>query len=148
MFSCFLTECAVLDRVAAAEAVGTADVTSDIVDMAGFDAVVFVVLFGAITDGTPKVKVQSGAAAAMGDAADLEGTSVAVAITDDNKLAVADVTNVSERYVRCVVTRGGNTGAVVDGILAIKYKAKKCPVTQSADVAGIERHVTPAEGTA
>lgn len=144
----FLSELAVFDRVKTAQTVDTAAIESDIIDMAGFDAIAFIVLWGAITDGTPLVKVQSGAASNLSDAADLTGTSVVAAITDDNKLSIVDVTDVSERYVRAYVTRAGSTGAVVDGILAIKYKAHKEPVTQSADVAAIERHVAPAEGTA
>jgi hypothetical protein len=143
-----LTDQVVTDRVSAAVAVDTADITSDIVDMAGFDGVRFIVLWGDITDGTPKVKVQQGAAAAMGDAADLEGTSVAAAITDDGKLLIVDVLHPAERYVRCVVTRAGSTGAVVDGILAEKYQARTEPVTQDADVVANEKFVTPAEGTA
>jgi hypothetical protein len=143
-----LSQHVVFDRVNVAAGVATTDVTSDIVDMAGFDGVLFLVLWGTITDGTPLVRVQSGAAANMSDAADLAGTSVVAAITDDNKLSIVDVVSISERYVRCVVTRGGATGAVVDGILAIKYRAKNEPVTQTADVAAIERHVAPAEGTA
>jgi len=144
----FLSEAAVIDRIKTIQTVGTGDVTSDTVDMAGFDAVLFLVIWGAITDGTPAVKVRSGAASDMSDAADLAGTSVAIEDTDDNKMAIVDVTHISERYVNCVVTRGGSTGAVVDAIIAIKYKARSEPVTQSADVAGHEKHVAPAEGTA
>lgn len=144
----FLSEAAVLDRIKTIQSVATGAITSDTVDMAGFDAVLFVVIWGAITDGTPAVKVRSGAQSNMGDAADLLGTSVAITVDDDNKMALVDVTDIAERYVDCVVTRGGSTGAVVDAILAIKYKAHKEPVTQSADVAGHEMHVAPIEGTA
>jgi len=144
----FLSEKAVFDRVKTIQTVATTAIESDIIDMAGFDAILFIVVWGAITDGTPLVKVQSGADSGLSDAADLASTSVAAAITDDNKLSIVDVTGISERYVRAYVTRGGSTGAVVDAIIAIKYKAKKEPVTQSADVAAIERHVAPAEGTA
>lgn len=144
----FLSELAVFDRVKTAQSVATAAITSDIIDMAGFDSIMFIVLWGTITDGTPLLKVQSGADSALGDAADLEGTSVVATTDDDNLLSIVDVQGVSERYVRAYVTRGGSTGAVVDGVLAIKYNAHKEPVTQSADVAAIERHVAPAEGTA
>lgn len=144
----FLSELAVFDRVKTIQTVDTAAIESDIIDMAGFDAIMFIVVWGTITDGTPLVKVQSGANPALTDAADLAGTSVVAAVGDDNKLSIVDVTDIAERYVRAYVTRGGATGAVVDAILAIKYKAKKEPVTQSADVAAIERHVAPAEGTA
>lgn len=143
-----LSELAKFDRIKTIQTVATGDVESDIVDMAGFDGVLFVVLWGAITDGTPKVKAQQDSGAAMAAAADLAGSSVAVTTDDDNKMALLDIYQPQERYVRAVVTRGGSTGAVVDAILAIQYGAKNEPVTQSADVAGHEKHVTPVEGTA
>jgi len=139
------------DRVKAAQAVDTAAINSDIIDMGvaeGFDSVAFIVLWGTITDGTPYVKGQQGAESDMSDAADLLGTSVEAADTDDGLLSILDIDRPLERYVRCVVTRAGSTGAVVDGILAILYNSKKEPVTQSSDVAASEKHVSPAEGAA
>ena len=53
-----------------------------------------------------------------------------------------------ERYVRCVVVRGGATGCVIDGIVAEVYGARVEPVTQDSTVAAAEKHVSPAEGTA
>jgi len=147
----FLTEQCRLDRISAAASVATTAINSDIIDMAaaeGFDSIVFIVLWGTITDGTPLVKAQQGADSALGDAADLAGTSTVAAITDDGLMSVLDIQRPLERYVRCVVTRGGSTGAVVDGILAILYNSKAEPVTQSTDVAAHEKHVSPAEGTA
>lgn len=145
----FLSELAKFDRIKTIQTVATAAVTSDIIDMAGFDGVLFVVIFGAITDGTPSVKAQQDSDSAMGAAADLEGTSVAVDdADDDNKMLLLDIYQPDERYVRAVVTRGGSTGCVVDAILAIQYGARNEPVTQSADVVATERHVSPAEGTA
>lgn len=129
-------------------AVGTSSQTSSIVDMAGYEGVRFLILWGAITDGTPAIKVQQGQASNMADAADLANTSVAVAITDDNKMAIVDVYAPAERYVQCVVTRGGATGGVIDGIVAELYGPRAEPVTQDATVANSEKHVSPAEGTA
>lgn len=136
-----------LIRVSNAVAVGTTAVNSTVVDMANFEGVRFIVQFGAITDGTPAVKVQQGQQSDGSDAADLEGTSVAGAITDDNKLLVVEVYRPRERYVRCVVTRGGATGAVIDGILAELYGPRIMPVTKDASVAAQEAHGSPAEGT-
>ena len=146
-----LSEAVRIDRIKTAQSVGTGSVTSDTVDLGaaeGFDSVLFLVLFGTITDGTPKVKARQGAESDMSDAADLEGTSTAGAITDDNKMLALNIHRPLERYVDCVVTRGGSTGAVVDGVLALLYDSKKEPVTQSSDVAAHEKHVSPAEGTA
>lgn len=135
-------------RVSNAVSVGTADANSSIIDMSGYEGVRFIVAYGTITDGPPAVKVQQGAAANLSDAADLTGTSVAVADSDDNKLAIVDVYAPQERYVRCVVVRGGATGCVIDGIVAEVYGARVEPVTQDSTVAAAEKHVSPAEGTA
>ena len=137
-----------VQRAMNAVAVGTSAQNSDIIDTAGFDGVQFIVAHGTITDGTPSIKVQQGADSGLSDAADLTGTSVAVANTDDNKLCIVDVWRPGERYVRCVVTRGGATGSVIDGIVAVLYGAKSKPTSQHADVAAQEAHQTPAEGTA
>ncbi len=137
-----------LIRVSNAVAVGTTAVNSSIVDMANFDGVRFAVQFGAITDGTPTVKVQQGADSGLSDAADLEGTLVTGAITDDNKMLVVEVYRPRERYVRCVVGRGGATGAVIDSILAEQYGPRVMPVTKDATVAVQEAWGSPAEGTA
>ncbi len=80
--------------------------------------------------------------------ADLEGTDVAIADDDDNKLAVLDVYRPQERYVRLVVNRA-TQNAVIDGVIALQYKGRKAPVTHDVTtVAGAELHVSPDEGTA
>jgi len=138
----------VVERIMNAQSVGTSAVNSSVVDMDGFDGVVFVAAFGTITDGTPGIKAQQGEKADGSDMADLEGTKVSLSVDDDNKLAVLDVKKAKERYVRCVVIRGGDTGAVVDGVIAIKYKGRVAPTTQPSSVAASEFHVSPDEGTA
>lgn len=137
-----------IDRVQNAAAAGTTTLTTSAVDMQGFDGVIFVAAFGTITDGTPAIKARQGAQSNMSDGADLAGTSTALAITDDNKLAVLDVCKPTERYVDCQVVRGGSTGAVVDGVIAIRYHANKKPTVQGTTVGAIETHISPAEGTA
>lgn len=135
-------------RVSAAVAVGTTTITTSAVDMAGWDGVVFVALFGAITDGTPAIKARQGKIANMSDGADLAGTLTALAITDDDKVALLEVSRPQERYVDCQIVRGGATGAVIDGVLAWQYNGRKQPVTQDTSVAIAEYHSSPAEGTA
>lgn len=148
----FLSELARFERVKTAQSVATAAIDTDSVDLAageGFDSVLFVVLWGTITDGTPLVKgQQSSDDGSADDFSDLIGTSVVAAVGDDNKMSILDIRRPSKRYVRAEITRGGATGAVVDGVIAILYDSKTEPVDQSADVAAIEQHVSPAEGTA
>lgn len=133
-----------------AVAVGTAAVTPSAgVDMKGFDNCMFVVAFGTITDGPPSIKVQQSSDDGVADGySDLTGTSVAVANSDDNKLAVVEVARPAKRYLKLIVTRGGATGCVLDGIVAILSGPKHVPITLDTTVAASETHVTPAEGTA
>jgi len=81
------------------------------------------------------------------DMANLAGTAVSIADTEDNELLVLDIYRPAERYVRAVVTRG-TADAVIDGVIAIQYGGRVLPASQDATVAGIETHVSPAEGTA
>ena len=138
-----------ITRMLNAVAVGTSSQTpSAPLDMLGFEGVIFLLSFGTITDGTPAIKARQGQLANMSDAADLANTSVPGAITDDNKVFALDVFRPLDRYVDCVITRGGATGAVIDSLIAIQYGGHKIPTTQDTTVAAIEQHVSPAEGTA
>jgi len=129
-------------------AAGTSNVASDIIDMAGFDAVQFMVGFGAITSGAAtSINVQQGAVSTLSDAADLAGTSITVADTDDNKVAVTEIIRPAERYLRLEILRATQNSAV-DFALALLYGARNVPVTHdSATVITPEVHNTPAEGT-
>lgn len=129
-------------------AAGTTDLTSEEVDMQGWDGVVFLCGFGAITSGAvTSIKARQGAVTGMSDGADLAGTKITVADTDDNKQAVLDIYRPQERYVDHVVDRG-TQNAVVDYLLAIRYKGRVQPVTQGSTVISAEKHASPAEGTA
>ena len=73
----------------------------------------------------------------LSDAADLAGSAVSIANSDDNKLLVLDIHRPAERYVRAIVTRG-TADATIDGVIAILYGPRVLPVTQDLTVAGIE----------
>jgi hypothetical protein len=136
-------------RVMNAQAVGTTNVNSSIIDMQGFESVEFIALAGTITDGAFSIKLQDGADSGLSDAADVAGTSVAEANTDDNKALVLDIVRPVKRYCRVVAVRGGATGAVIDGIIAIQYGARVKPASNDATtVANTETWVSPADGTA
>jgi hypothetical protein len=115
------------------------------IDMSGFDGVMFVYACGGITDGTPSIKVSEGAASNMSDRADLLGSgTLAVA----NTVAIVDVFRPVKRYVDCSIVRGGSTGSIIGGVIAIQYKGSKAPTTQPATVNASKQMVSPAEGTA
>ena len=122
---------------------GTTEIDSTAVDRAGFEGVMFIVHFGAITSGSVvTAKAQSCTDSSGSGAADLTGASVAVPDTDDNKMAIIDVAEPTQRYLRCVVTRT-TQNAVIDGITALLYRGRKMPITNDATVSGIAKVVSP-----
>ena len=136
-------------RVSNAVAAGQTTIDCDIVDLQGFDAYEYQVLFGTISaGGTPGIKLQQGELVGGGDLADISGSAKLVAETDDNKVLRSLVLDPRERYSRAQVTRAGGANSVVDGVLCHLYKARSIPITQSSTVAATERTVGPVEGTA
>jgi hypothetical protein len=136
-------------RVMNAQAVGTGNVNGTVLDMQGFESVEFILLANTITDGLLSIKAQEGAVSDGSDAADLAGTLTTLQNADDNKAAVLDIVKPVKRYVRPVAVRGGATGAVIDGIIAIQYGPRVEPTTNDATTVGsTETWVSPAEGTA
>ena len=136
-------------RVLNATVVGITTVNGSIIDMQGYESVEFHLLGGTITDGLLSIKAQEGNDPALADAADLAGTLTTLQNADDNKIAVLDVVKPVKRYLRPVAVRGGATGAVIDGIVAIQYAPRSMPVLNDATTVGLSKTVvSPAEGTA
>lgn len=143
-----LSKDAKVTRIMNGVVAGTSDQTSAVLDMDGFESVEFIALFGALSTGAvTSIKLQQGALADMSDAADLEGTKLSIAESDDDKVLITELIKPKERYLQVVVDRGtGN--AVIDGIIAIQHGARVLPVTHASSVAGSELHSSPSEGTA
>jgi hypothetical protein len=119
-----------LTRVMNAVAAGTTEQISSVIDMAGFETIAFLVAFGAIVGGAvTSIKVQQGVLADGSDMADLAGSSVTVADTDDNRVAVVEVFRPRERYVRVLIERA-TQNATIDGAFALQGDARTMPVTQ------------------
>ena len=137
-----------ITRALNAVAAGQTAQNGAVIDMANFEGIVFIAALRTLASGAVTgIKAQQGNQANLSDAADLAGTAVSIADTEDNELLVLDIYRPAERYVRAVVTRG-TADAVIDGVIAIQYGPRVLPATQDATVAGIETHVSPAEGTA
>lgn len=137
-----------VSRVMDAQAAGATNVNGTVLDMANWDGVILVALFGAIVSGAAtSFKVQQGQQSNLSDAADLAGSSITVADTDDNKVLVSDIYRPQERYLRPVVLRA-TQNATIDGVIAIRYKGRKAPSVLDATVLAAEYHQSPAEGTA
>jgi len=136
-------------RVMNAVAAGTTDQNSSIVDMAGFEGVRFIALFGTLTaTQVTQIKVQQDTDSAGGTMADLAGSNTGpLADGDGNKMLITEIVHPRERYVRCVVDRG-TANAVIDGVIAELFGPAVEPVTASSTVSAQEVALAPAEGTA
>lgn len=137
-------------RVLNAVAAGTTAQNGSVIDMQGFDGVVFVAAVGALTaTQVTSLKAQDGAVSNLSDASDLAGSLVGpLADADGNKLLVLDVYRPQKRYIRPVLNRA-TANAVIDGIIAIQYSGDKAPtINDATTVAATKLRVSPINGTA
>lgn len=139
----FLSKCKLV-KVADHTANGTSDVTTAIVDTAGFQGIVFCTsLSTAASDNS--IKVQQNTANQTTGMADLEGSSVVSGTSDED--VIVEIHRPQERYVQAVITR--TTSTTCESVWAILYggdaqvSANSVSGTQIAEVLA-----SPAEGTA
>lgn len=110
-------------------------------DTQGYDGVVFIAAIGTLTATQVTFLAAQGSAdgttwGAVGTAASptnlISGAqTAAMADADSNKLLVLDVFRPQQRFIRAVLYRG-TANAVVDGVVAIRYEAKKLPTVQDS----------------
>jgi len=133
-------------RVMDAVAAGKAANSGDILDMSGFEGVVFVCALGAVTDDSVvTMKAQQDDVNASGGMADLTGATVTLTgSTDSNQCLLLDLYRPTKRYVRPVVTTA-TENAAIDGVIAIQYGARYLPVTQSDGIDDSTLSVSPEE---
>lgn len=148
--SAHLTDLVKTIRVSAAVAAGTTDIECTGVDMAGYDAVRFVALFGALTAShATRLRAQQSSDDGSADAyADIAGSATELlGDDDDDDMLITDLIRPAERYVRPVIDRA-TQNAVVDGVIAELYRARDIPVTQDATVIEAVKLAHPIAGTA
>ena len=128
--------------VKAGQASGTTTITTDTIDMQGFEGVM---IFGSIAtvNAGNFAKARQGDNSGMSDGADLAGTKVVPGDNGDSFLI--DLYRPGKRYVDVQVVRG--VAAVTGDIYALLYEPRKAPTSQGATI-DAELHVSPAEGTA
>lgn len=127
-------------------AAATSDVTSDGVDMAGWDGCLFLTSFGTAAAGNSlKAQQAADSGGSPDDFSDLAGTSVVSGTSDED--VWIDIYRPRKRYLKVVATRG--TSSTLESVWAIQYRGRKAPVSNvlSGTIIG-EAHVSPAEGTA
>lgn len=123
---------------------GSSDVESDILDMAGYEGVLFLTSFGtAAADNVAKVKGNTvGTTVGI---TDLAGTALVPGASDED--VAIDVFRPALRYLSFTAIRG--TASTLESIWAIQYGARTRPVTNT--VAGTilsKTVVEPSAGTA
>lgn len=121
---------------------GAGDET-DIIDMAGYEAVAFLVVVGDIGAAGLTVTAQQSDDAFVADEDDLEDGEVTIADADDDLVAIIDIGKPAKRYVRLAMVPGAND-CDVDAVIALKYRARNVPVTQGATVVETVVLATPA----
>lgn len=118
-----------ITRVANSAVAAQTAVTSSVLDMQGYDSVLFIALLGTVTDGsvltlTGKENTANSTTVPTPLADPVVATKTAA--TDSNKVMALDFQKPRNRYVFCVLTRTAQN-AVVDGILAIQYNSQNKP---------------------
>lgn len=122
-----------IDQILGYYAAGTTKRTSDIIDMSGFEGVIFVAELGTLLEtGTVDVFVDQNTSNATSGMARLATTTAYTATAADALLAksciVVDVYKPQERYLQCNITPAV-ANAVILGITAIRYNSRKPDIT-------------------
>lgn len=133
------------------KAAGTTDVlTSDVVDMNGYEGVGFLVAYGAIVTGATgshKVAQSGNSSGTPDDFTDLAGSKITPLDTQDNLVFLTEIYRPTKRYVELITTRA-TQNSTIDAVFALLYRAQREPVTQGATVGALEQFASPDEGTA
>lgn len=141
----FLSNCKLV-KVADHTANGTSEVTSAIVDTAGYQGVVF---FTSVSTAAADVsiKVQQGTANETTGMDDLTGTSLVSGASPSNEDLIVEIHRPEARYLQCVVTR--TTSTTCESIWAALYGGDNQVDDNSVSgTQAAELHIAPAEGTA
>lgn len=113
-------------------------VTSSVLDMQGFDGVMFIALLGDVTATSVLTLTAKGNSASSTSSPTPVTQAATAAFTAgasdaDNKALVVDVYAPALRYIFAELTRT-TANAVVGGIIAIQYRAGQRPTTHAASV--------------
>jgi hypothetical protein len=124
--------------VEAAAAAGQTALTTDVLDMSGYEGVIFIALTGDVTATsvlTLTVKGNSANSVSSPTPVTQKATDAftAAASDADSKVLMVDVYKPTLRYMFASLTRT-TADAVVGGIIAIQYGATNKPTSQDATV--------------
>lgn len=145
-----LSKNVLIKEVMAPVAAGSSiDENSDILDMANWDGVVFIVpVTDSAATGVATLTIEQNTANSDTGMAALSGaTATATSAENDdlnNKLLIVDVYRPRERYVQGVVT-SATANIAFGNMIAVQYKGRKPPVTADSSVLQATLVVSPAE---
>lgn len=128
-----------ITRVGNSASAGTTDQDGTVLDMTGYDSVLFIALLGDATSGSVlELQAFGNTASSTSSPTPVELTAdncqyTAGASDADNKLMVLDVCRPNYRYVFCRLVID-TQNCVTDGLIAVQYKARNKPVTQGSTV--------------
>lgn len=136
----------VLAPVAAAS---DTDSNSDILDMQGYDGVMFIVpITDSAATGVATLTIEQNTANSDSGMAALSGATATATCTvnDDlnDTLLIVDVYRPRERYVQGVIA-SGTANIAFGNMIAIQYQGRKAPITQPASVQASTMVASPAE---
>jgi hypothetical protein len=137
-----------VDQILGYFAAGTTAKTTSIIDMSGYEGVLFVAEFGTIIEaGTINVQVLQNIINSITGMAALAGTAAHTVTAGNAALAqsaiAVDVYKPLERYLEVTVTPA-TSNAVICGVTAIRYKGKMGP-DANADLLKATQLVSPSE---
>lgn len=144
-----LKNCLIGEVMAPVSAADDTDENSDILDIQGYEGVVFVVpITDSVATGVATLTIEQNSSNSDSGMAALSGATDDATCTDgddlNNTLLVVDVYRPRERYVQGVVT--STTANIAFGtMIAIRYGARKMPVTLDDTVQDGTSVFSPAE---
>ncbi len=133
-----MSKCCKISVVQAAAGAATTLLTSSVLDMSGYEGVMFIALTGDVTNASVLTLT------AKGNSADSTSSPTPVtqkatdaftadATSADSKALVVDVYKPPLRYMFATLARA-DQNAIVGGIIAIQYGARNKPTTHDASV--------------
>ncbi len=136
-----------ITRILATQADGQGTQSSAILDMAGFEGVMFIAKLADVDDTSVlTLQAQQNIIDSTVGMATLTGTATFTAgATDaDDDLLVLDIYKPREQFLRAQLVIA-TANAINVGIIAIQYSGSKMPISQPATVLDSEQLVSPAE---
>lgn len=133
-----------ITKVADTTANGTTTINSSVIDMAGYEGVIFFCNIATAAAGNI-LKVQQGLVSNLSDAADLAGSGQTSGASDE--VTGVEIIKPLERYLRATVVRG--TSTILGEIYAVQFNPRTRPQNSSlTGTAAFKSLVSPVEGTA